>query len=136
MPKLALQALLALGLIFAVAAPAAERRIDQDLDACLDKNPSTAGMIECQDRAYAAWDKALNLEYKSLMQTLAAAQQQALRDSQLRWIAFRDAEFKALEAIYGRKEGTLYLPMHVAARAEIVKSRVRQLDAYHRLVND
>lgn len=135
MPKIELT-LLALGLLFFAPVQAAERTIDRDLDACLDKNPSTAGMIQCNDQAYAAWDKTLNVAYKALMQSLAPSQQQALRDSQQRWIAFRDAEFRAVEAIYSRKEGTLYLPMQVASRVQIVKARVLQLDAYRNLLNE
>jgi len=42
--------------------------IDKALDACTDKNGSTAGMVQCTDKAYAAWDKELNKNYGLLMQ--------------------------------------------------------------------
>jgi len=44
--------------------------IDKALDACIEKNGSTAGMVECTDKAYAAWDKELNKNYGELMRAL------------------------------------------------------------------
>ena len=44
--------------------------IDKALEACIDKNGSTAGMVECTDKAYAAWDKELNKNYGELMRAL------------------------------------------------------------------
>jgi len=41
--------------------------IDKALDACIEKNGSTAGMVQCTDRAYASWDKELNQNYGELM---------------------------------------------------------------------
>jgi hypothetical protein len=36
----------------------AQHPIDKALEACIDKNGSTAGMVECTDQAYAAWERA------------------------------------------------------------------------------
>ncbi|MFN3378277.1 MAG: lysozyme inhibitor LprI family protein, partial [Runella zeae] len=40
--------------------------IDVSLDNCMDKNPSTQGMIGCLDEAYKKWDAELNKNYKAL----------------------------------------------------------------------
>jgi len=64
--------------------------IDKALDACIDKNGSTAGMVECTDKAYAAWDKELNKNYGELMRALNPKQKEALRLAQLEWIKYRD----------------------------------------------
>jgi uncharacterized protein YecT (DUF1311 family) len=47
----------------------AQHPIDKALEACIDKNGSTAGMAECTDKAYAAWDRELNKNYVELMRT-------------------------------------------------------------------
>src|SRR5882672_12952071 len=74
--------------------------IDKALDACIEKNGSTAGMVECTDKAYAAWDKELNKNYGELMRALKAPQKETLKSSELEWIKYRDAEFKFIDSIY------------------------------------
>ncbi len=53
-----------------IAQEPAQHPIDKALEACIDKNGSTAGMVECTDKAYAAWDKELNKSYGELMRAL------------------------------------------------------------------
>ena len=78
----------------------AKHPIDKALDACTDKNGSTAGMVECTDKAYAAWDKELNKNYGLLMQNLKPQQKEALKAAQLEWIKQRDQEFKFIDSVY------------------------------------
>lgn len=105
--------------------------IDKALDACIDKNGSTAGMVECTDKAYTAWDKELNKVYGELMRTLSAKQKEALKLSELEWIKYRDMEFKFIDSIYDTLEGTMYIPMRISARVEVIKKRALELQ--HRL---
>ena len=105
--------------------------IDKALDACIDKNGSTSGMVECTDKAYAAWDKELNKVYGELMRTLSPKQKEALKLSELEWIKYRDLEFKFIDSIYDALQGTMYIPMRIAARVEVNKKRALELQ--HRL---
>jgi len=89
--------------------------IDKALDACIDKNGSTAGMVECTAKAYAAWDKELNKNYGELMRALNPKQKEALRLAQLEWIKYRDLEFKSIDCVYDTLEGTMYIPMRISA---------------------
>lgn len=120
----------------APATHAAKHHIDGYLESCIAADSTTAGMINCTNQAYSLWDEELNLKYTNLMSSLSPAEKQALRNSQRQWIAFRDAEFKAIDALYNRLDGTMYLPMRVADRLEIVKARVLQLSGYNRLLNE
>lgn len=108
-------------------AQAKEDPIDTRLAACMDAYPSTAGMMECERQAFARWDKELNTAYFKLMKALPPAEQEALRNAQRKWLAFRDAEFAALAAVYAKKDGTMFRPMWAGSRTEIVKARVLQL---------
>lgn len=118
-------------LAIAISVHAAEEHpIDATLGACMEENPSTAGMIECVDDAYAAWDRELNDAYGALMKRLAPAQKEALRKSQRQWLAWRDAEFESIDALYGSLEGTMFLPMRVDERMQIVKTRALALRGY------
>ena len=112
---------------------AASPHIDKYLESCIAADPSTAGMTNCTYGAYSLWDKELNITYKNLMSSLPSIEQQALRIAQRQWVAFRDAEFKAIDALYKRKDGTMYIPMRVANRLEILKTRVLQLQDYRSL---
>lgn len=110
--------------------------IDKALDACIDKNGSTAGMVECMDKAYAAWDKELNQVYGELMRTLSAKQKEALKLSELEWIKYRDLEFKFIDSIYDTLEGTMYIPLRISARVEVIRKRALELQGRLELINE
>lgn len=110
--------------------PGGETAIDRKLSECLDANPSTAGMVGCMNDAYAAWDKELNAVYKALMEEVDEETKASLKSSQLRWLAYRDEEFKLIEDLYGHFDGTMYQPMIVEDRIKIVRHRVLELAAY------
>lgn len=114
---------------------AASPLIDKYQVSCIAADSTTAGMTNCTYGAYALWDKELNITYKNLMSSLSPSEQQALRNSQRQWIAFRDAEFKAIDAMYKNKDGTMYIPMRAADRLEILKTRVLQLQGYRTLTD-
>ena len=101
--------------------------IDQWLSACMEKDPSTQGMLLCLNEAYRRWDAELNRVYQELMSRLTPDERAALRESQRAWLKQRDEMFKLLDAIYGRKEGTMFLTMRAADRVEIVQKRALEL---------
>ena len=110
--------------------------IDKALEACIDKNGSTAGMVQCTDKAYAAWDKELNKNYGELMRTRKPAQKEALRLAQLEWIKYRDLDFKLIDSLYDTMQGTMYIPMRIDARMEVVKKRALELKGFLDLVQE
>jgi uncharacterized protein YecT (DUF1311 family) len=114
----------------------AKHPIDKALDACLDKDSSTAGMANCIGEAYAKWDKELNRLYTELMKRLGADGKAALKEAQIQWLKFRDAEFKLLNGIYDKLEGTMYIPMRIDSRLQIVKSRALDLKSHLDLLKD
>lgn len=108
-----------------------EHPIDQALSTCMEtpEGMSTHGMRECIGTATEAWDAELNRVYSALMRELPADAKTALRTAQRQWIAFRDADLRALESAYGAMDGTMYLVMHADAVSSLTRDRVRQLDA-------
>ena len=110
--------------------------IDKALEACIDKNGSTAGMVECTDKAYAAWDKELNKNYGELMRTVKPSQKEALRLAQLEWIKYRDLDFKLIDTLYDTMQGTMYIPMRIDARMELVKKRALELKGFLDLIRE
>ncbi|MEI7584129.1 lysozyme inhibitor LprI family protein [Runella sp.] len=104
--------------------------IDVALDKCIDKNPSTQGMVGCLDEAYKKWDAELNKNYKALTLKMDAKQKAALLAAQRKWIEYRDLEFKAQLSVYETMEGTMFQPMIVNDRMEVVKKRALDLKSY------
>jgi uncharacterized protein YecT (DUF1311 family) len=104
--------------------------IDKTLEACSNKNPSTAGERDCIEKAGEMWDRELNRAYNELSGKLNPKGRQALKEAQLEWIKYRDTEFKLIDTIHSTLEGTMYIPMHAFSRMEIVKKRALELQSY------
>jgi uncharacterized protein YecT (DUF1311 family) len=131
-------ALLSVLLLATVSMAQEERRhpIDKALEACIDTNGSTAGMVQCTNNAYAAWDKELNKNYGDLMRALKPKQKETLRLAQLEWIKYRDLQFNLINSIYDTMDGTMYIPMRVSARMQVVKERALELKDFLNLVTE
>lgn len=130
-------------LTFSITSYAQDQKhpIDKEMDACIDKDPSTRGMIECMDAAKVKWDVELNKYYKLLMSTLNDSSKASLRESQRKWIEFRDAEIDAIGDIYEYKYevmngGTLYSLMAVGRSLEVVKTRALELISYYEVFHE
>jgi len=95
--------------------------------ACLDKAMTTAAMVACMNQEYQRLDEELNRVYADLMSRLNPDQRDALRQAQRAWLVFREAEFRAQDALYDTLDGTMYLPLRVSHRSAIVRDRVNQL---------
>jgi uncharacterized protein YecT (DUF1311 family) len=115
---------------------AQEHRIDKALAACTDKDQSTAGMVQCIDKAYKAWDAELNLSYNNLMRKLDAPSRQSLKAAQTAWIKYRDSEFKLIESMFSTLEGTMYIPMSADMQMQVVKKRALELGDYLSFLNE
>lgn len=122
--------------LISFAQEASTHPIDKALDACTEKDGSTAGTIRCTDKAYAAWNRELNKNYTQLIRQLKPAQRPALKAAQVEWLKYRDSEFKLIDSIYDTLQGTMYIPMRIAERLEVVKRRALSLGGYIDLVND
>jgi uncharacterized protein YecT (DUF1311 family) len=104
--------------------------IDEALDICTEKDPSTAGMVRCTDIAYKKWDQELNKNYQLLMSKFKPAGKGLLKSAQLSWIAYRDNEFKLIDNIYDGIQGTMYIPMRIDEKMQIVKQRALALASH------
>ena len=115
---------------FVCAQEPQEHPIDKALDICTEKDPSTAGMVSCTDVAYKKWDQELNKNYRTLMARSKPAGKQLLKSAQLSWITYRDNEFKLIDSIYDAIQGTMYIPMRIDEKMQIVKQRALALASH------
>jgi uncharacterized protein YecT (DUF1311 family) len=132
-------ALLVLFLLLPTIASAQEPQkhpIDAALDVCMEKDPATAGMVRCTDLAYKKWDQELNKNYRTLMSTLKPAGKRLLRSTQLSWITYRDNEFKLIDNIFDDIQGTMYIPMRIDSKMQIIKQRALALSTHLDLLGE
>lgn len=108
-----------------------QSEIDSLYKNCIEKNPSTQGVIRCASIAEEAWDKEMNKYYKLLMDVLKDDEKTKLKDSQLKWVVFRDSEFDFSGTMYYNLGGTMWLVVNADKRADIVKSRTLELKDYY-----
>ncbi|MDF1661099.1 MAG: DUF1311 domain-containing protein [Planctomycetota bacterium] len=97
-----------------------------------NNDSSTYGVLDAQKAAYKLWDLELNRTYKRLMKGLKSDQKKALRASQRKWIAYRDAEIESVRAIYGQKDGTMWGIVGSASVIDLTKSQMYRLSSYER----
>lgn len=108
--------------------------IDRQLDACMERDPSTHGMIRCASRAERAWDEELNRAYQWLMDDLSTNGRSRLKAAQRAWIAMRDKEFAFIAELGQSMQGTMWGPVLADRRARFVKARVLELESYRSLL--
>lgn len=117
------------GCLASISAWAEIGEIDFKTKLCFDNAVTTAAMLECSSQSHRLWDQALNIIYRDLLQEMTLSQAKSLRTSQRKWLAFRDDEFRAIDAVFDGLEGTIQLPIRSMRRTAIVSDRVRQLDS-------
>jgi uncharacterized protein YecT (DUF1311 family) len=64
------------------------------------------------------------------MARLKPAGKQLLKSAQLNWITYRDNEFKLIDSIYDGIQGTMYIPMRIDEKMQIVKQRALALASH------
>ena len=122
--------LIALGLFtFSIQLRAQEEKdpIEIQMDAAMEENGSTAGMVDAITEAQAKWESKLNATYKSLKKKMSADEFAALQQAQRAWIAYRDLQIKSYEATYAKMDGTMWIPIHASAVMNLLKQRVQEL---------
>jgi uncharacterized protein YecT (DUF1311 family) len=70
------------------------------------------------------------------MRASKAPQKEALRLAQLEWIQYRDQDFKLIDSLYDTLQGTMYIPMRIDARMEVVRKRALQLKGFLELITE
>jgi uncharacterized protein YecT (DUF1311 family) len=70
------------------------------MDECMDGEGSTRGMDSCLGQAYKDYDKLLNQIYQLALAASDKPTKSALRASEKKWLAFREAEAKAQDAYW------------------------------------
>ena len=95
-----------------------QRRIDE----CMQKDSSTAGMIQCINAEFAIQDKILNENYKKVMGVLTEENRKILKDVQRKWIAYKEAK-----CAFYPKQGTIHRLDAADCYLQMTKERATEL---------
>ncbi len=98
---------------------------------CMEENGySDFANNQCLGEALVNWDKRLNEVYKELQGQHNEERKLILKESQLKWLKYRDAEFRFIEEQVKGMEGSMYPTYVVGKKVIIVKHRVLELEGY------
>jgi uncharacterized protein YecT (DUF1311 family) len=117
-------------------ARADSRAIDERTAACLEQAPGTAGMLACLAEGTRARAQELDGTLAALSRRLPPQERTILESSQRHWQAWREAQFRWLQAAYGLLDGSLYRVLHASDRLELVRGRARALADLQRLLEE
>nr|WP_314886867.1 lysozyme inhibitor LprI family protein [uncultured Campylobacter sp.] len=92
------------------------------VDECMQKDSSTAGMVECINAEFAVQDKILNENYKKTMSTLNDENKKILKDIQSKWVAYKEAK-----CAFYPPQGTIYLVIAADCYLQMTKERAAEL---------
>ena len=92
------------------------------VDECMQKDSSTAGMIQCIDAEFVIQDKLLNQNYKKAMSVLNDENKKKLKDIQRKWVAYKEAKCPFVPPM-----GTLYAVTAADCYLQMTKERATEL---------
>lgn len=99
--------------------------IDNAFDNCMKTAFTTQAMVECGDQAGRSWEAEMKRTYEALLKTLEGEQREALIHAQAAWLAFLDAELRAIGAIH--IDGTIARIDRALAAMGLYRDRATQL---------
>lgn len=115
-------------------------RITTACRACIDRDWSTVGMVRCAQVELLQREHELEeVEGEFLHMLDERFGEKAAKDflkSRHRWEKYRDAEFKLIDEMFRKLDGSMYRPIQVSEKSDIVHQRSKQLRGMRALLKD
>ena len=103
---------------------------EDPIDIAMDKDPSTAGMVQAAADADRKWQKEIDRALARLKGAMSGRQWKALQKSQAAWKTYRDREAATQDAIYESMQGSMWVPVAATGITKLDKSRALLLRDY------
>ncbi len=104
-------------------------QIEKEVEACIEKDYSTAGMVGCIGKASEQYQEQIVLLSADINAQLDAEQKASFAKANAEWEAFRNAQLLFLRDVYGKAEGTMFRPMSAESASDIYQRRAEELYA-------
>ena len=125
-----------LALVMPLRAGEKQHPIDRAMDSAMERDSSTAGMVQAVSKATKQWDTEMNDLYMNLKKTMKPDEWSALVTAQKAWIVYRDAQTKSIVETYGHMDGTMWIPMSASAVMELTKDRALFLKSLKEAISE
>jgi uncharacterized protein YecT (DUF1311 family) len=106
------------------------------MEASIEKDSSTAGMVRAYSDANASWDKRVNAAYQSLKIKMDPKEWIALSLAQKAWLGYRDLHIKSINITFSRMDGSMWIPDSVLKIMQLTKERSLYLESLLRIVSE
>ena len=103
------------------------KELQKNIEEKLEENYTTIGMREALEEEYNELDKLLNKYYRELIGILSDEEQVELRESQRKWIEFRDKEYEFYGSYYSAMGGSMRGVIYNESANAIMLERIRNL---------
>ena len=105
-----------------------KNQIDVEFEKCLSNDTATTYvMLYCVRTARDLWEGEMNKYYNLLMSKIDAEQQNKLKESQEKWVEFKNAEIAFSNLTYYNMEGTMWRVIGLSNQKDIYKQRATEL---------
>jgi len=109
-------------------------KIESDLKNCMENHAkgSTTDSRECMGLAYKRMDNRLNCVYRILMKRLSPERRAVLRDSERKWLQYKESELKLIDLFnpFAGGSGSTAAMFSGTEAYAMVKDRVEILENY------
>lgn len=106
--------------------------LDQQLQQCLNKESSTAGMSQCYSTANKSWDKEMNAQYNQAMKKLTGDAKDKLRTAQRAWLVYRDSWMDASRSYFLSSQGSMAALSVGAQGVNLVRNQALMLQSINK----
>ncbi len=104
--------------------------IEDQFEACLRENPSTAGQVRCTMEAAEMWEGEIKRRLFHLAGSLPEDQRPVLEKAQRAWTRYQKAELEFSATFYSKMQGTMWRPIRAARHHDVSRDRGRDLGMY------
>ena len=94
---------------------------------CIRDASTTMGIFECDVKGRDRWEQEVNRAYEALLGTLDDAQKNAVKDAQLEWTKFRDAQSFAFAAV-NHHTGSIWRGVSAEQERRLVREQAERLN--------
>lgn len=107
-----------------------ELKYSKNFQPCLDKSQSSAKMIDCIYQELSEQDVKLNQAYRKLQSILSESKKKELKNAEVLWLKFRDANCLFIEDQLNHGTNSLLL-----SKQCILNSTIRRTEELKELIN-
>ncbi len=124
---------------FTVLPAGAVHPLDEEINAAMDADPTTRGMIEAAGKGTALWRQELDRQYENLVSLLPEEGVGLLEEAQECWTIWVERELALQSLVYHHiydslDGGTMWLLIGAVADMEVYRNRALQLMAYDKVL--